>query len=87
MKKSNKLIILNVVIAIVCVGLYVILIPHSVKTEQISRQNYNAVVTIFPLTIKKVVIEACKIFVIVLLPTIIYCAKRLARHILIRKGE
>ena len=87
MSRNKKLIILNIVIAIVCVALYVILIPHSHSIEEISRPRYHTIIETIPLTTKEVIREALYLFTIICIPTIVYVLKRIILRLFIDRKQ
>ena len=87
MSRNKKLIILNIVIAIVCVALYVILIPHSHSIEEISRPGYHSIVETIPLKPMKVIQEALYLFTIICIPTIVYVLKKIISGLFINKKQ
>ena len=87
MSRNKKLIILNIVIAIVCVALYVILIPHSHSIEEISRPGYHLIVETIPLKPMKVIQEALYLFTIICIPTIVYVLKKIISGLFINKKQ
>ena len=87
MSRNKKLIILNFVIAIVCVALYVLLIPHSHSIEEISRPGYHSIVETIPLKPMKVINEALKLFVLVCIPTIVYALKQIILKLFIDRNK
>ena len=87
MSRNKKLIILNIVIAIVCVALYVILIPHSHSIEEISRPGYHSIVETIPLKSMKVIQEALYLFTIICIPTIVYVLKKIISRLFINKKQ
>lgn len=87
MSRNKKLIILNIVIAIVCVALYVILIPHSHSIEEISRPGYHSIVETIPLKPMKVIQEALYLFTIICIPTIVYVLKKIISSLFINKKQ
>ena len=87
MSRNKKLIILNIVIAIVCVALYVILIPHSHSIEEISRPGYRSIVETIPLKQMKVIQEALYLFTIICIPTIVYVLKKIISGLFINKKQ
>lgn len=92
MSRNKKLIILNLVVAIICVILYVALIPHSESVRhyygKTQNTEYYSTVTTIPLTTAEVVHEACFLFMLVCIPTIIYVVKQIILRLFIdRKQE
>ena len=87
MSRNKKLIILNIVIAIVCVALYVLLIPHSHSIEEISRPGYHSIVETIPLKPMKVIQEALYLFTIICIPTIVYVLKKIISSLFINKKQ
>ena len=85
--RNKKLIILNLVIAIVCVALYVLFIPHSNSIEEISRSGYYAIVETIPLKTKEVIYEALYLFILICIPTIVYALKKIIHKLFIDRNK
>ena len=87
LKKSMKKSIIIKTLAIVCVALYVILIPHSHSIEEISRPGYRSIVETIPLKPMKVIQEALYLFTIICIPTIVYVLKKIISGLFINKKQ
>lgn len=77
MSRNKKLIILNLIIAIICVTLYVIFTPHSYRVDEFFGKNYHTTVETIPLKTKEVIYGALYLFVLVCIPTIVYVLKQI----------
>ena len=87
LKKSMKKSIIIKTLAIVCVALYVILIPHSHSIEEIFRPGYRSIVETIPLKPMKVIQEALYLFTIICIPTIVYVLKKIISGLFINKKQ
>ena len=85
MKKQNKLMMINFVIAILAVVLYLAITPHTHIVEKIISKNYEATIATIPFTANELINGSIRIFVVLMLPTIIYLAKKYAKIILLGK--
>ena len=91
MSRNKKLISINLVLAIICVILYVTLIPHSESVrhyyEKTQNTEYYSTLKTIQLTTTEVVHASCFLFMLVCIPTIIYVVKQILRLFIDRKQE
>ena len=71
----KKLVIADIIVAAICTILYLMFIPHNISTVENSTNDYTTIVKIIPLNLPKIVIEACKVFILVNIPNIFILIK------------
>lgn len=80
MLKTKKIVIFNLIVAIICVVLYLLLIPHSVEVNHYSTEFSDTTVTTIPLSTKKMILEASVLFITLSIPTIVLGIRKILKQ-------
>ena len=72
MDKKKKFIIINLVVTIIAIISYLAFTPHKETVEKFVSENRETIVTTLPLSTETLIRGTITIFVVLMLPTIIY---------------
>ena len=87
MRKENKRMIINLIIAVISVASYLIFTPHKESVEKFVTENRETIVTTLPLSTETLIRGSITIFVVLMLPTIIYLARKFFKYLLLNKSN
>lgn len=75
MEKKKKIMLGMFCLSIICVILYLLLIPHTETVQHLVNNVEDVTITTHPLTLKSMLIEALKIFCIINIPNVFMLIK------------
>jgi uncharacterized membrane-anchored protein YitT (DUF2179 family) len=87
MFKTKKFVIFNLIVAIICVVLYLVLIPHNVEVNHYVTEFSDTTVTTIPLSTKKMILEASVLFITLSIPTIILGIRKISKRLFLGENS